>query len=104
MNVRKIVETVSESDKRVDYLKYFNTAGITIVLFLAGYMSADVRDIKSAQQVQAVELMRLDTNQKTIFKSVEALNVTDKERGVEMTKMKIEWINAINELNQKIKR
>lgn len=104
MNVRKIVEEISESDKRVDYLKYFNTAGITIVLFFASYMSTDIKEIKSAQQVQAVEIMRLDTNQKTVFKSLEMMNLTDKELRVEMTNMKLEWLNAIRDLNDKIKR
>jgi hypothetical protein len=54
--------------------------------------------------VQAVELMRLDTNQKTVFKSIEALNTADKAKQEEINKMKIEWIQAIQDLKDKIKK
>jgi len=95
---------MTEKDNRVDYLKYVNTFGITLVTFFAGYMSMDIRDIKQAQQTQAVEQMRLDTNQKTIFRSVEVLNQTDKEIKDEVNSIKREWLTAIQELNNKIKR
>jgi len=104
MNVKRIVEENFASDKRVDYLKYINTFGIAVVTFFAGYMSLDLRDIKSAQQTQAVELMRLDTNQKTVFKGLDNLNTSVKELQVNDTNMKIEWLKAIQELSDKIKK
>lgn len=99
-----MTEQDKKDDKRIDYLKYINTAGIAVVVFLAGYMSQDVRDIKTAQQVQAVELMRLDTNQKTVFKSLEIMNTSIQKLGESDTNMKIEWIQAIQDLKDKIKR
>jgi hypothetical protein len=93
-----------ENDKRVDYLKYINTFGIGVVTLLAGYMSMDIRDIKTAQQSQAVEIMRLDTNQKTVFKSLEVMNASVERLGENDQEMKIEWLKAINELNQKIRK
>lgn len=104
MNVKKVIEDVTDNDKRVDYLKYINTFGIAIVTILAGYMSMDVRDIKQAQQVQAVELMRLDTNQKTVFKGLDNLNMAVKELQVNDTNMKIEWLKAVQGLSDKIKK
>ena len=68
---------IEEPAKVIDYLKFLNTFGIALVLFLAGSISLKVDKLEvkidavaSVQAVQAVELMRMKTVQEINVKNV----------------------------------
>lgn len=65
---------IKEEEKRIDYLKFFNTALLSLISIVAVMIFSTVTGVKEYQSVQAAEMVRLKTVQDINVSNVDKLN------------------------------